>query len=131
MMVSVLLIEDNQENADMTIRILQSANYEVKHCLRGFEGAQLARKQRPDIILMDFDLPDIDGRTMTLMLRKQLGQKTPPIIAVTARAGATEMRLAEQFGCQGFISKPFAPDELLNIIRQVMELAKDNSNSST
>jgi CheY-like chemotaxis protein len=127
----VLLIEDNQENADMTIRILQSANYEVKHCLRGFEGAQLARRQRPDIILMDFDLPDIDGRTMTLMLRKQLGNNAPPIVAVTARAGATEMRLAEQFGCQGFISKPFAPDELLSIMQQVMDLAEDKSNPST
>jgi CheY-like chemotaxis protein len=125
----ILLIEDNQENADMTIRILSSANHQVKHCLRGFEGAQAARQKRPDIILMDFDLPDIDGRTMTLMLRKQLGQNAPPIVAVTARAGAAEMRLAEQFGCQGFISKPFAPDELLNIITQVLELPNTNSNS--
>jgi two-component system, cell cycle response regulator DivK len=121
-MAHILLIEDNQENADMTIRILKSADYEVKHCLRGFEGAQFARKHRPDVILMDFDLPDIDGRTMALMLRKQLGPNAPPIIAVTARAGATEMRLAEQFGCQGFISKPFAPEELLTIINKVLDL---------
>jgi two-component system cell cycle response regulator DivK len=123
----ILLIEDNQENADMTVRILNSANYEVKHCMRGFDGAKLARQERPALILMDFDLPDIDGRTMTLMLRKQLGQNAPPVVAVTARAGANEVRLAEQFGCQGFISKPFTPDELLNIVRQVIQLTETDS----
>ncbi|MEP7284781.1 MAG: response regulator [Chloroflexota bacterium] len=117
----ILLIEDNQENADMTIRILRSANYEVKHCLRGYEGAKMARWERPDVILIDFDLPDIDGRTMTLMLKRQLGQSPPPIIAVTARAGVAEMRIAEEFGCNGFVSKPFLPDELLNMIEEVLK----------
>jgi len=116
----VLLIEDNQENADMTIRILQSANYDVIHCLRGFDGAKSARRQRPNVILIDFDLPDIDGRTLALMLRKQLGIDSPPIVAVTARAGVAEMRLAEEFGCDGFVSKPFMPDELLHIVEQVL-----------
>ena len=119
-MAVVLIIEDNQENADMTIRILQSANYEVNHSLRGFDGARSARRQRPNVILIDFDLPDIDGRMMALMLKKQLGPDSPPIIAVTARAGVAEMRLAEQFGCDGFVSKPFMPDELLHIVEQVL-----------
>ena len=119
-MIHILLIEDNQENADMTIRILTSENYEVEHYLRGLAGAQAARKKRPDVILMDFDLPDIDGRTLTLLLNKQLGQNPPPIIAVTARAGATEMRLAEKFGCRAFISKPFLPSDLLNTIQEVI-----------
>jgi CheY-like chemotaxis protein len=116
----VLLIEDNQENADMTIRILQSANYEVIHSLRGFDGAKSARRQRPNVILIDFDLPDIDGRTLALMLKKQLGANSPPIVAVTARAGVAEMRLAEEFGCDGFVSKPFMPDDLLHIVEQVL-----------
>ena len=116
----VLLIEDNQENADMTIRILQSANYEVIHSLRGFDGARIARRQRPNVILIDFDLPDIDGRMMVLMLKKQLGPDSPPIVAVTARAGVAEMRLAEQFGCDAFVSKPFMPDELLHVVEQVL-----------
>ena len=116
----VLLIEDDQENADMTIRILQSANYEVIHTLRGYDGARIARRQRPSAILIDFDLPDIDGRTMALILKKQLGQDSPPIVAVTARAGVAEMRMAEQFGCDGFVSKPFMPDELLHVVEQVL-----------
>jgi DNA-binding response OmpR family regulator len=120
-MSTVLLIEDNQENADMTIRILQSAAYDVIHTLRGFEGARIARRQRPDVTLLDFDLPDVDGRTLVSLLKKQLGPDSPPIIAVTARTGVAEMRLAEELGCDGFVSKPFMPDELLQVIGQVLE----------
>jgi CheY-like chemotaxis protein len=123
-MPGVLLIEDNQENADMTIRILQSAGYEVSHCLGGFEGAKTARRQHPDIILIDFDLPDVDGRTLALLLRKQLGPAGPPLVAVTARAGVAEMRLAEEFGCNGFVSKPFLPDELLQVVEQALNASK-------
>lgn|SRR5689334_3393598 len=119
-MTTVVLIEDNLENADMTIRILRSAGYEVEHCIRGFDGAKMVRIMKPDVVLIDFDLPDIDGRTLALLLKKQLGTTTPPLIAVTARAGVAEMRAAERFGCSGFVSKPFMPDELLGIIDQVL-----------
>ncbi len=113
----ILLIEDNQANADMIIHILTAAGYEVKHYLRGLEGAKEARSTRPALILMDFNLPDIDGRTLAFSLRKQLGNNNaPPIIACTARTGGSEARLAEQFGCSGFLAKPFTPDELLGLV---------------
>ena len=121
MMKTVVLVEDNLENADMTIRILRSAGYEVHHCVRGLEGAKIVRQQKPDVVLIDFDLPDIDGRTLALLLKKQLGADTPPLVAVTARAGVAEMRAAEKLGCSGFVSKPFMPDELLGIIGQVLK----------
>ena len=120
-MTTVLLIEDNQENADMTIRILQSAQYNVLHCLRGFQGAKVARHEHPDVILVDFDLPDVQGYTVALMLRKQLGKAAPPIIAVTARVGVAEIQIAEIYGCQAFISKPFLPEELLSIVDHVLK----------
>jgi len=121
----ILFVEDNQANADMTIRILASAGYEVKHVLRGFEGAQLARKERPSLILMDFDLPDINGQTLTLLLKKQLGGvHAPPIIAVTARSGDAEVRIAANFGCSAFISKPFLPEDLLSVVKKLMPSEK-------
>src|SRR5258708_2713609 len=120
-MPTVLLIEDSQEGVDMTMRILRSAGHEVKHSLRGFDGAQIARRQRPDAILVDFDLPDIDGRTLVLVLKRQLAPDVPPIVAVTARAGVAEMRLAEEFGCNGFVSKPFMPEELLQVVEAVLK----------
>jgi len=120
-MAIVLLIEDDQQNADMTIRILQSANHQVIHSLRGFEGARLARRQRPDVALVDFDLPDVDGRALIPILKSQLGPHGPPIIAVTARTGVVEMRMAEQIGCDGFVSKPFMPDDLLQVVEEVLK----------
>jgi len=117
----ILLVEDNQSNADMIIRILETAGYEVHHFIKGLDGAQAARKQRPALILMDFDLPDVDGRTMSLVLKKQLGANGPKIIAVTARTGDNEMRIAERFGCDAFISKPFTHEQLLNAVKRFIK----------
>jgi CheY-like chemotaxis protein len=113
----ILLVEDNQENADMTIRILKSAGYEVKHVLQGLQAGPLARAETPSLILMDFDLPDINGRVMALTLKKQLGAATP-IIAVTARTGEAEARIAQRFGMSAFVSKPFLPEHLLAVVGQ-------------
>ncbi len=118
----ILLVEDNQGNADMTIRILESAGYEVRHVLRGFEGTRLARTKRPGLILMDFDLPDVNGRTLALIMRKQLGeQNAPPIVALTAKTGDAEVKLAERFGFAGFISKPFLPAHLLGVVGRLLQ----------
>jgi DNA-binding response OmpR family regulator len=86
-MSHILLIEDNQANADMMIHILTSAGYQVRHFIRGLEGVKDSRLNRPELILLDFNLPDVDGRTLALSMRKQLGADCPPIIACTARTG--------------------------------------------
>jgi len=115
----ILLVEDNKDNADMVVHILTSANYEVRHFSRGLEAAQEARRLRPALILMDFNLPDVDGRTLTLLLRKQLGgPAAPPFIACTARVGQMEIRLAEQYGCAAFLRKPFSPEDLLALVQR-------------
>ncbi len=117
----VLLVEDNQTNADMVIRLLQSINLQVKHTLRGLDGARQARQERPDLILMDFNLPDIDGRTLVLQLKKQLGGPTaPPIVALTARTGEHEERIARQFGCTAFVRKPFIPEQFLALVKTLV-----------
>src|SRR5437588_7553708 len=104
----VLLVEDSQANVDIVIRLLESLNLEVRHTLRGLDGAKMARAEHPLLILMDFNLPDIDGRTLVLMLKKQLGGEfAPPIVALTARTGEREEKLAEHFGCTAFIGKHF------------------------
>ena len=121
----ILLVEDNQENADIVIRLLQSANLKVRHTLRGLDGARLARQDLPDLILMDFNLPDIDGRTLVLQLKKQLGgPAAPPIVALTARTGEHEVRLAQSFGCTAFVSKPFVPEQFLNLIKSLLPAPK-------
>src|SRR5687768_5534554 len=105
----ILLVEDNKDNADMIIHILTSANYQVKHFAKGLQAAHEARRNKPNLILMDFNLPDVDGRTLTLLLKQQLGgSKSPPIVACTARVGALEAQIAERFGCDAFLGKPFS-----------------------
>lgn len=117
----VLLVEDNQENADIVIRLLNSLGLEVHHTTKGLQGAHMARTERPILILMDFNLPDIDGRTLVLQLKKQLGgPDSPPIAAITARTGVVEKQLAQRFGCSAFISKPFEPEEFLQVIRSLV-----------
>ncbi len=127
-MAYILLIEDNQISADMTLRILTTAGFEVKHALRGLDGARLARLERPALILMDFDLPDINGRTLTLVMRHQLGnQQAPPIVALTARTSSEERWLAGQFGCAAFVGKPYDPTELLEVIKHLLKTTDENA----
>jgi len=120
-MTHILLIEDNQANADMVLHILTTAGFEVKHFLRGLEGAKSARRERPDLILMDFNLPDIDGRTLAFLLKKQLGETAPPIVACTARSSDLEKRMAAKFGCSAFLAKPFTPPELLSLVNSLIK----------
>jgi CheY-like chemotaxis protein len=117
----IMVIEDNKDNADMIMHILTAANYTVRHYTRGLEAAQAARQNRPSLILLDFNLPDVDGCVLALLLRKQLGgASAPPIVACTARVGRNEARLAERYGCSAFLGKPFAPEDLLTLTERVL-----------
>ncbi|MBI5929609.1 MAG: response regulator [Chloroflexi bacterium] len=111
----ILLIEDNQSNADMMIHILTSEGYTVKHCITGSEGVHAALADHPDMIFLDFNLPDVDGRTLILVFRKRLG-KDIPIVACTARFGGIEKRISQSFGSSAFLTKPFTPEELLQTV---------------
>jgi CheY-like chemotaxis protein len=127
----ILLIEDNQANADMMIHILTSAGYTIRHFIKGLEGAKDARQDKPMLILLDFNLPDVDGRTLALLLRKQMGVGGAPIIACTARTGNTEAALAKQFGCNAFLPKPFSSQELLNMVGSFIKVPTQPTTQST
>lgn len=117
----ILLVEDNQDNADLMLRLLQTEGYQVIHFINGLDGVRQARQEQPALILMDFNLPDVDGRTLALTLKKQLTRsdmKAPPIIAVTARTGVHEEAMAAHFGCDAFVRKPFDPEAFLAVVRR-------------
>jgi CheY-like chemotaxis protein len=115
----VLLVEDDQKNADLVIQILTAAGYSVRHCLNGLEGAQMARQDPPAIILLDFNLPDIDGQALVMLLRKQLSHDLP-IVALTARVSDMDKKIAKRFGCAGFIGKPFTAEDLLGVVQRLI-----------
>jgi CheY-like chemotaxis protein len=119
----ILLVEDNLDNANMIIRLLETDGYTVRHFTMGLPSIAMVRQERPSLILMDFNLPDIDGRTLVLSLKKQLGgDKAPPVIAVTARTGPIEELMAKRYGCSAFVNKPFDPQEFMALIREFAPL---------
>ncbi|HEX2621437.1 MAG TPA: response regulator [Phototrophicaceae bacterium] len=125
----ILLIEDNQGNADMMIRLLETVGFTVKHFIKGMEGARQAYAERPTLILLDFNLPDVDGRTLILTLKKRLGgADAPPVIAVTARTGVVEEMVAQSFGCDAFVRKPFDPQEFVNVVTKFVKTEKGQTN---
>jgi CheY-like chemotaxis protein len=119
-MTTILLVEDNQSTADFIKRILEGAGHKVCHAKSGLEGARWARATRPDLVLMDFDLPDVSGRSIVLSLRRQSSREALPIIAVTVQANEESIKLAEGFGCNAFLAKPFFPEDLLQLVEQVL-----------
>ncbi|MBX3080652.1 MAG: response regulator [Anaerolineae bacterium] len=120
-MAYILLVEDNDDHADLIIRTLTKAGYKVRHTGLGLEAAKLAREDRPDLILLDFDLPDIDGRTVVPLLRRKLGgTAAPPIVAVTGRTNDSDMRIGEMIGCTAYVCKPFLPETLVLLIDDLL-----------
>lgn len=119
-MPNILLVEDNQNTADFIIRILESAGYQVFHAKGGLEGARWARASRPDLVLMDFDLPDVNGRSVVLSLRRQSPPDVLPIIAVTVQADDESIKIAKGFGCNAFLAKPFLPEDLLRLVQHFL-----------
>ncbi len=127
----ILLVEDNLQNADLTIRILNAAGYQVKHAIKGLQAAKMAREVHPDLILMDFELPDVTGQTATMVIRKQLADKTPPIVAVTGHTTQADVENAKKIGCAAFIAKPYPPEQLLNTVKYLLQHAARAENVVT
>jgi two-component system, cell cycle response regulator DivK len=119
-MAYILLVEDDVQSANVIVRLLSAFGFEVRHVSRGLKAAQLARLECPSLILMDFDLPDVTGLTVTMIIRKQLGENAPPIVAVTAHSEYSYRKAARQAGCAAFVAKPFSPRELLDIVNSFL-----------
>jgi two-component system cell cycle response regulator DivK len=105
-MVKILLVEDNEMNRDMLSRRLAKRGFDVVVALDGASAAALAAAQRPDLILMDLSLPDIDGCEATRLIRADTATASIPVIALTAHAMETDRRRAIEAGCQDYDTKP-------------------------
>ncbi len=105
-MPNILLIEDIPDNASLVKRVLGSQGYQVIWVETAEEGLAQAESQKPDLILLDLGLPDIDGQTLVGYLREVPGLAETPIIAVTAWPEETARMMVTAYGCNGYISKP-------------------------
>ena len=112
-MAKVLVIEDNPANMTLATFLLKSAGYLVLSATDAETGLALARAEQPDLILMDIQLPGMDGLTATALLKADAATRDIPVIALTALAMKGDEERIRAAGCDGYIAKPLAYRELL------------------
>ena len=120
----ILIIEDQDDNRTIMRDLLNTAGYRLIEAVDGEEGVKLAQSERPDLILMDIQLPILDGYEATRRIRASVELKSIPIIAVTSYALSGDDAKARAAGCDGYVAKPFSPRELLAKVREFLPNAE-------
>lgn len=116
MQETILYIEDNPLNMRLVRKILRAAGYEIIEAMDGLTGVETAMRERPDLILMDINLPDIDGMDATRRLKESADTAHIPVIAVTANSMPGDRERYVDSGCDAYVAKPITRNELLNTI---------------
>ncbi len=107
----ILFVEEDPHEARLVIRLMEREGYRVLHAPDGESGLQMAMEEKPDIILLGWELPDLDGQTVASLIRGVPGLDRVPLVAVTAWPPDTARQMAAAYGCDGYISKPINPRE--------------------
>ena len=102
----ILIIEDNLDNLELVRFLLEKASFEVIEALDGRHGLDLARKDSPDLILLDLSIPEIDGWSLAQILKAEPLTHEIPIVALTAHTLPSDRQRALEAGCDGYLSKP-------------------------
>lgn len=102
----IVVIEDNPENSRMVAKLLRAASHNVIVAEDGETGLTTVFEQRPDLVLIDLGLPDIDGQTVIALIKQQPELANVPLIAFTAFPPDTAQSMATAYGCHGVITKP-------------------------
>jgi CheY-like chemotaxis protein len=116
----VLLVDDYPDAREMYGKYLTFSGYDVVHASTGVEAIERARDRQPDVILMDLSLPVMDGWQATRTLKTDPATSAIPVIALTSHALGRVAEGASNAGCDGFITKPCLPEDLVTEIRQVL-----------
>ena len=116
----ILVVEDQEDNRQILRDLLASTDYEVMEAKNGEEALAMVARQRPDLILMDIQLPILDGYEATRRIKADPALRSIPIIAVTSYALSGDEEKARSAGCDDFVPKPYSPRQLLAKIRQYL-----------
>ena len=112
-MATVLVVEDNPANMTLAVFLLQSAGYDVLSATDAEAGLTMARTEQPNLILMDIQLPGMDGLEATMQLKRDDATRSIPVIALTALAMKGDEERIRAAGCDGYIGKPMRYKEFL------------------
>lgn len=119
-MKRVLVVEDNADNLELIRLVLVRNGYEVLAAPTGEEGVDMAVSERPDFILMDINLPGIDGLETTRRIRASKSNGSIPIIAITSYAMRGDMEQILAAGCNGYFEKPIDPLRIMDDIHTIL-----------
>jgi two-component system cell cycle response regulator DivK len=116
----ILVVEDQEDNRRIIRDLLASTGYEMIEALDGETGVRLAETERPDLILMDIQLPLLDGHEATRRIKDNPELRAIPVIVVTSYALSGDDVKAMEAGCDAYVAKPFSPRQLLSKIREFL-----------
>ena len=117
---TILYVEDNAKNRKIVRDLLEQTSYKLIEAPDGEAGVAMALAQRPDLILMDVQLPKVSGLEATRTLRADPATAATPIIAITSFALSGDDQKAKEAGATAYVAKPYSPFELLDIIRKLV-----------
>jgi len=120
MKTKILVIEDNEQNMYLTTFILEKHDFLVLQARNGVDGISLASQEKPDLILLDIQLPVMDGYAVARELRKIITLEKVPIVAVTSYAMPGDRDRTLEAGCTGYIEKPINPETFITEIKQYL-----------
>jgi two-component system, cell cycle response regulator DivK len=123
----ILVVEDQEDLRAVLRDLLTGSGYEVVEAADGQAGIAIAKSERPDLILMDIQLPIIDGYEATRQIKADPNFKATPIIAVSSFAMKGDEEKARASGCDHYVTKPYSPMQLLRVIRQYLGNRSDIS----
>jgi len=124
-----LLIEDNLQNSYLATYLLEKNGFQVVHATDGAKALEIAKNSHFDLILLDIQLPSMDGYSVASALRELESTYHIPIIAVTSYAMVGDKEKAVAAGCDGYIEKPIDPDRFINEIENIIEISKAKEKS--
>ena len=117
---TILYVEDNLENRVLVRRILMSEDYAVLEAVNAADALKILKNARPDLILMDINMPDMDGYTLTARIKAMPGFERIPILALTANVMRGDKEKTLEAGCDGYIQKPLDIDQLIREVERFL-----------
>lgn len=120
-MATALIIEDNPDNMLLICDILEFNNYSQLKAETGLQGVAIAKEQHPDFILLDIQLPDIDGYEVLERIKADEETRSIPVVAMTSYAMAGDREKLLSAGCDGYIEKPINPSQVMGQIQEAIE----------
>ena len=117
---TILYVEDNVDNRTLVRRILLSEDYELIEAVNAMDALRVLEKTKPDLILMDINMPDMDGYTLTSRIKTTPGFERVPILALTANVMRGDKEKTLEAGCDGYIQKPLDIDQLVREVERFL-----------